>query len=202
MCSSWHALCVIVDTIPYVCCYLHVSACCLCQLHLAMKYLQLIAGLKKSQVSSMTVSYSISAGTCTDIYSADTSGQHNKLFAVPTLSPLLGLFWYQSAGQLVSVTASGELFVHGSSPADSQQWECMMKLKIGAGNRAVGESKLMVAWITEHILASASGQDDIIHLYDLETENNYILRTGMCTLNTCLACCLCWPWYRLTRRPS
>ena len=66
----------------------------------------------------------------------------------------------------------------------------MMKLKIGAGIRAAGESTLMVAWIVDHILASASGQDDIIHLYDLETENNYILRTGMYGLIDYLAFCL------------
>ena len=123
--------------------------------------------------------YSISAGTCTDIHSGNSSGEYSKLYTVPTMSPLLGLFWYDNASQLVSVAASGELFVHGSRAQETRQWELVMKLRIDAGVKSAGDkSKLMVAWVADHTLASASGQDSMIHMYNMETEDNYVLQIG------------------------
>lgn len=123
--------------------------------------------------------YSISAGTCTDIYSGHSNAEYSKLYSVPTVSPLLGLFWYDNASQLVSVAASGEVFVHGSHAQEKGQWELVMKLRIDAGVKAAGDkSKPMVAWVADHTLASASGQDSMIHMYNMETEDNYVLQIG------------------------
>ena len=123
--------------------------------------------------------YSISAGTCTDIYSGSSNGACSKLYTVPTLSPLLGLFRNDNASQLVSVAASGELFVHASRAQESSQWELVMKLRIDAGVKSAGDkSKLMVAWVADHTLASASGQDSMVHMYNMETEDNYVLQIG------------------------
>lgn len=125
------------------------------------------------------LSYSVTTGTCTDIYLGDSTGSHNKLYTVPTLSPLLGLFSHSMAGQLVLVAASGELFVYGNNAQDPKQWEQVVKLRIGAGIKSAGgESSLMVAWVAEHTLASASGQDSTVHMYNLETEDNYVLTIG------------------------
>lgn len=124
--------------------------------------------------------YSVSAATSTDIYAADSRHNHSTLFSIATPTPLLGMFLYEATSQLVSVTAAGELFVHGTTPQDPKQWQLAVKLRIGTGIKsAAGDSKLMVAWVAGHILASASGQDGAIHMYDLETEDNYNLQIGM-----------------------
>ena len=131
------------------------------------------AGTDTGNSGVATLYYSV-AQDSSDVYSADTAGNHSKLFTLEGSGPLLGLFWHSPKRQLASVASTGELCIHGEEE-QGQGWQRMMKIKIGAG-AAAGSPALMVAWIGVHILASASGRDDVVHLYDLETEDNYILR--------------------------
>ena len=123
-----------------------------------------------------TVHYAVDTGKSLDIYSADTSGHHSKLFILDLISPLLGLFWYSAKQQLVSVIKTGDLFIHGEEEA-GRGWQQVVRMKIGGGTAPDGPA-LMVAWVDGHTLASATGRDDIVRMYNLNTEDNYILRIG------------------------
>ena len=123
-----------------------------------------------------TVHYAVETGKSVDIYSADTSGHHNQLFSLEENSPLLGLFGYGAKRQLVSVGKTGNMFIHGEEEAE-KGWQQIVRMKIGGGTAADGPA-LMVAWVGGHTLASATGRDDIVRMYDLDTEDNYILRIG------------------------
>ena len=61
-------------------------------------------------------------------------------------------------------------------------------MKIGGGAAADGPA-LMVAWVGSHTLASATGRDGIVRMYDLDTEDNYFLRIGKMLLRHT------WPIY-------
>ena len=127
------------------------------------------------ETSAAVVHYSVE-GASSDVYTADTAGHHNKIFTLEGSGPLLGLFWYEARGQLVSIAKTGELCIHGEEE-QGKGWQRIVKMKIGGG-AAGGGPALMVAWIGGHILASANGRDDVVHMYDLNTEDNYILRLG------------------------
>lgn len=123
--------------------------------------------------------YSVTTDTGTDVYLGDSKQDHSNLYSVPSPTALLGLFWCDVSSQLVTVAASGELFVHGTNAQAPDKWDLVVKLRIGAGVKsAAADSKLMVAWVAGHTLASASGQDGTIRMYNLETEDNYVLQIG------------------------
>ncbi len=120
-----------------------------------------------------------------DIYCADTGGHHSKLFTLDSSGPLLGLFWFGAKGQLVSVAKTGDLCIHGEEE-EGKGWQRVVKMKIGGG--AGPEGPALITWVGSHTLASASGRDDVVRMYDLETEDNYILRLGM-SLIRYMSCC-------------
>lgn len=98
------------------------------------------------------------------------------MFSLESSGSLLGLYWYSSKRQLVSVTKASELFLHGEVEGQTG-WQQLVRLKIGGGAAADGPA-LMVAWVGGQTLASATGKDDTVRMYDLDTEDNYILRIG------------------------
>lgn len=124
-----------------------------------------------------TAYYAVTVNDSSDIYCADTGGHHGKVITLESNSPILGLFWYGAKGQLVSITKTGDFCIHGEEEEGSG-WTRVVKMKVGGGAGADGPA-LMVAWVGSHTLASASGRDDVVRMYDLETEDNYILRLGM-----------------------
>ena len=129
-----------------------------------------------SSTDLATVYCAVHTGGSSDIYCADTGGHHKKLFSIESSSPLLGLYWYSSKRQLVSVTKTGELFLHGEEEGQ-EIWQQLVRLKIGGGAAPDGPA-LMVAWVGGQTVASATGKDDTVRMYDLDTEDNYILRIG------------------------
>lgn len=48
---------------------------------------------------------------------------------------------------------------------------------------------LQVCWACEHTLASASDRDNVIRMYNFETEDNYMLH-----VRGPVACVCCCPW--------
>lgn len=135
-----------------------------------------IAGTGET-ADNATAYYAVSATDSSGIYCADTGGHHGKVITLESSSPILGLFWYGAKGQLVSITKTGDFCIHGEEEEGSG-WTRVVKMKIGGGAGADGPA-LIVAWVGSHTLASASGRDDVVRMYDLETEDNYILRLGM-----------------------
>lgn len=115
-------------------------------------------------------------GKGSDIHRADTRGHHSKIFSLESRSPLLGLFWYSSGGQLVSVARTGDLYIHGEEEGQDS-WQQLVAMKIGGG-AAADSPALMIAWAAGQTLASATGRDGTVRMYDLDTEDNYILRIG------------------------
>lgn len=124
----------------------------------------------------VSVYYAVDNGKGSDIHCADTSGHHSKLFSLESNSPLLGLFWYSHKRQLVSVARTGDLYIHAEEEGQDR-WQQLVTMKIGGGAAADGPA-LMVAWVGGQTLASATGKDGTVRMYDLDTEDNYILRIG------------------------
>lgn len=123
-------------------------------------------------------------GKGSDIHCADTGGQYSKLFSLESRGPLLGLFWYSSKHQLVSVARTGDLYIHGEEEGQDS-WKQLVAMKIGGGATADGPA-LMAAWVGGQTLASATGRDGTVRMYDLDSEDNYILRVGKDDI-----CCTC-----------
>lgn len=121
--------------------------------------------------------YSVVVGDSSHIYCGNTDGHHNEIFCLESQAALLGLFWHAAKGQLVSVATTGDLCIHGEEE-EGRGWQQIVKMKIGGG-AGPGGPALMLAWVGDQTLASASGRDDVVRLYDLDTEDNYILRLGM-----------------------
>ena len=137
----------------------------------------MFSGIAGETADKATAYYAVTANDSSDIYCADTGGHHGKIITLESNSPTLGLFWYGAKGQLVSIAKTGDFCIHGEEEEGSG-WTRVVKMKIGGGAGADGPA-LMVAWVGSHTLASVSGRDDVVRMYDLETEDNYILRLGM-----------------------
>ena len=150
--------------------------------------MSLNAGQTDHGTDPVTVYYAVDTGSISDLHCADTSGHHSKLFSLDSNSPLLGLFWYSPKHQLVTVAKSGDLSIHGEEEA-GQGWRQVVKMKIGGGAAPDGPA-LMVTWVRGHIVASATGRDGLVRMYDINTEDNYILRIGMATASHSLTYCL------------
>jgi hypothetical protein len=133
-----------------------------------------------SDTDKATAYYSVAVGNSSHIYCGNTDGHHNQIFCLESQAALLGLFWYAAKHQLVSIAKTGDLCIHGEEE-EGRGWQQMVKMKIGGGAGPEGPA-LMVAWVGDQTLASASGRDDVVRLYDLDTEDNYILRLGMSQL--------------------
>ncbi len=130
-----------------------------------------------SDTDKATAYYSVVVGDSSHIYCGNTDGHHNEIFCLESQAALLGLFWHAAKGQLVSVATTGDLCIHGEEE-EGRGWQQIVKMKIGGG-AGPGGPALMLAWVGDQTLASASGRDDVVRLYDLDTEDNYILRLGM-----------------------
>ncbi len=133
-----------------------------------------------SDTNKATAYYSVEVGDSSHIYCGNTDGHHNETFSLESQTALLGLFWHAAKSQLVSVAKTGDLCIHGEEE-EGRGWQQIVKMKIGGGAGPEGPA-LMVAWVGDQTLASASGRDDVVRLYDLDTEDNYILRLGMSQL--------------------
>lgn len=138
----------------------------------------------------VTVYSAVDTGSSSDIYCADTGGHHSKVFSLESSSSLLGLFWYSPKCQLVSITQTGDLYIHGQEEGQDL-WQQLVRMKIGGGAAPNGPA-LMVAWVGGQTLASATGRDGTVRMYDLDTEDNYILRIGK---DRCEACMFAWPMW-------
>ncbi|KAA6420943.1 MAG: intraflagellar transport protein, partial [Trebouxia sp. A1-2] len=128
----------------------------------------------ESDTDKATVYYSVTVGDSSHIHCADTDGHHSETFCLESQAALLGLFWHAAKSQLVSVAKTGDFYIHGEEE-EGRGWQQIVKMKIGGGAGPEGPA-LMVAWVGDQTLASASGRDDVVRLYDLDTEDNYILR--------------------------
>ena len=142
-----------------------------------------VSGTETNRKTSPAVVYYSVAGDSPDVYTADTAGHHNRIFTLEGNGTLLGLFWYEAKGQLISIAKTGDLCIHGEEEQE-KGWQRIVKMKIGGG-AAAGGPALMFTWAEGHILASANGRDDVVHMYDLNTEDNYILRLGEHVTDTC-----------------
>ena len=132
-------------------------------------------GVKNTE--GATVYFSVTATDSSDVYCAHSGGHHSKTFALEANGSVLGLFWYGAKSQLVSVSESGDLCIHEEKETGNE-WQLVVKLRIGGGAVLNGPA-LLVAWVGQHTLASASGRDNVVRMYDLDTEDNYILRLGV-----------------------
>ncbi|KAG2490014.1 hypothetical protein HYH03_011479 [Edaphochlamys debaryana] len=99
------------------------------------------------------------------------------------------LLHYPDRDQLLVIGASCTLYVLGR---DEQlgTWVTVSKMKFatGTGEAATG---LQVAWTGNHTLASASEKDNVVRMYNFDTEDNYVLNleqdSGLVSRVVCLA---------------
>ena len=133
-----------------------------------------------SDTDKATAYYSVAVGDSSHIHCGNTDGHDSKIFCLESQTALLGLFWHAAKGQLVSVATTGDLCIHGEEE-EGRGWQQVVKMKIGGGAVPEGPA-LMVAWVGNQTLASVSGRDDVVRLYDLDTDDNYILRLGVSQL--------------------
>ena len=80
---------------------------------------------------------------------------------------------YPEREQLLVVTNSATLAVL-SRDDQLQTWDTLAKMKFatGTGEAATG---LSVAWAGNCTLASASEKDNVVRMYNFETEDNYVI---------------------------
>lgn len=95
------------------------------------------------------------------------------------------LLWYAEQRQLVLVCASGTLLLLAppASGGGSGGWEVVLRAKCATGNSGTGTgaatggaASVHIAWVAQHVLASASAGDDAVRLLDLATEDNSLLQ--------------------------
>eukprot|EP00879_Flechtneria_rotunda_P011811 GHRR01012338.1.p1 GENE.GHRR01012338.1~~GHRR01012338.1.p1 ORF type:complete len:1377 (+),score=585.08 GHRR01012338.1:1099-5229(+) len=93
---------------------------------------------------------------------------------------LLSLLYYPERQQLVLLTTSGSAMVLGSNSSKAiengsmlgLEWSTIMKVKFAG---VAGGAKLHVCWAGPHTLASATDQNSVIKLLQLDTDDNYVL---------------------------
>ncbi len=70
--------------------------------------------------------------------------------------------------------------IHGSER--NQPWTNIVSMRLAAATAASedadGPAALFVAWVGGHTLASASERDGLVRMYNLDTEDNYVLQAG------------------------
>lgn len=84
------------------------------------------------------------------------------------------LIYYKEKDQLIVTTSGCTLHVLAKDESEGT-WTSLSKMKFatGTGETAV---KLQVCWACDHTLASASEKDNVIRLYNFDTEDNYVLQ--------------------------
>ncbi|KAK9824666.1 hypothetical protein WJX72_012185 [[Myrmecia] bisecta] len=125
-----------------------------------------------TSTGAVLVYFATATATGTTVFSADDQGHKVRLYTVD--SQLAHLFMYQAKQQLVGVCTASQLYVHGCE--DDGKWEVIVKMKLAAGS-GEGTASLQVAWAGKHTLASASDRDVVVRMYNLKTEDNFVLHT-------------------------
>ncbi|KAK3281449.1 hypothetical protein CYMTET_10767 [Cymbomonas tetramitiformis] len=100
----------------------------------------------------------------------DDKGHKGHLYEVDT--DLVALLYYKEKGALVALSRSSTLTVH--APKDSS-WVSLVKAKLPTME---GVSSLQVTWAGKHVLASASDKDSMVRMFNLNTEENFVLMMG------------------------
>mmetsp|Transcript_30722 Transcript_30722/g.68056 ORF Transcript_30722/g.68056 Transcript_30722/m.68056 type:complete len:1411 (+) Transcript_30722:34-4266(+) len=101
------------------------------------------------------------------------------------------IIYYAEKEQLVVTTSGCTLHVLGRNE-QLGTWQSISKMKFATGTGEAATA-LQVCWACDHTLASASERDNVVRLYNFDTEDNYVLTldaaegTGNVTRIVCLA---------------
>ena len=75
-------------------------------------------------------------------------------------------------------TPAGTVSIYGSER--NQPWTSIVSMRLASATAASEDvekpAALLVAWVGGHTLASASERDENIRMYNLDTEDNYVLQ--------------------------
>jgi len=106
------------------------------------------------------------------VFFGDDKGHKGHLFDVD--SELMALLFSASKGSLVGISRQSIMTVHERV---DEEWSNVIKMKLplSAGD---GPSGMHVSWAGEHVLAMASEKDFLVRMFDLETEENFVLSMG------------------------
>jgi len=139
--------------------------------------------------ASTTVYYGVSVEGRTILKWANDQGYQGLVMDMG--EEVTGLIYYAEKEQLVVVGASCSLYLLGKSADEGDGWVSLSKMKFATGTGEAAGS-LNVVWAGDHTLASASEKDDVVRMYNFDTEDNYVLQVepgegGNVTRICCLA---------------
>eukprot|EP00873_Tetraselmis_striata_P011387 jgi/Tetstr1/431651/TSEL_021180.t1 len=107
------------------------------------------------------------------IWTIDDRGRKNMLYVVE--GALRALYYYAKREELVAVTMAANLVIHVKD--DEGKWGLHMKSKLASG-AGEGAASLQVCLAAGHYLVTASEKDSIVRIFDLDSEDNYIIAAG------------------------
>jgi len=96
----------------------------------------------------------------------------NKAGVVELDGAAAALLYYEHKQAVVALTDACTLVVHGKRDG---AWRSIVKVKLPTME---GTSSMRMVWATEHVLASASDKDSMVRLFNLATEENFVLSMG------------------------
>ncbi|GAX73042.1 hypothetical protein CEUSTIGMA_g494.t1 [Chlamydomonas eustigma] len=85
------------------------------------------------------------------------------------------IIYYAEKDQLVVTTSGCSMLLLAKDEAEPGTWQTLSKMKFATGTGEAA-SQLQVCWACEHTLASASDKDNVVRLYNFDTEDNYVLQ--------------------------
>ncbi|KAF5834048.1 WD40-repeat-containing domain protein [Dunaliella salina] len=122
--------------------------------------------------TSCVVFYGVNVQDTTVLKWANDQGQQGVMEEMPECAT--DLIYYAARDQLLVVGVSCTLYLLGRVDQDSPWYPVTeMRFSSGTGEAAL---KLQVCWAAEHTLATASGKDGVVRMYNFETEDNYVIQ--------------------------
>jgi len=109
----------------------------------------------------------VTADDKASVFSGDDKGHKAHAFDVD--SEITNLLYYKSKNGVAVITRTSTLSVHVNNETG---WSTLNKVKLPTME---GTTSLYSTWAGPNILASASDKDSLVRMFNLETEENFIL---------------------------
>eukprot|EP00192_Tetraselmis_astigmatica_P000931 CAMPEP_0117694304 /NCGR_PEP_ID=MMETSP0804-20121206/27375_1 /TAXON_ID=1074897 /ORGANISM="Tetraselmis astigmatica, Strain CCMP880" /LENGTH=1395 /DNA_ID=CAMNT_0005507981 /DNA_START=130 /DNA_END=4318 /DNA_ORIENTATION=+ len=124
----------------------------------------------EGESESNVIYFSTKEADKTQLWCADDRGRRTGLYMID--GDLLALYFYAKKSELIGVTTQANLVIHTKD--EDGKWGMHLKNKLASG-AGEGQSTLKVCLAAGHYLTSASEKDCFIRIFDLDSEDNYIL---------------------------
>eukprot|EP00976_Prorocentrum_cordatum_P093892 1189576-Prorocentrum_minimum.AAC.2 len=101
---------------------------------------------------------------------ADDKGHKSHLFELD--SEAATLMYYMEKAAIVCLSQTSTLSVHTK---EGSNWKTKLKVKLPT---VEGTSSMQCVWAGTHVLATASNEDNMVRMFNLESEENFVLHLG------------------------